>query len=197
MAMIAGNDLRAKTVWALAPRTTRRNVVKDTLDELAVMVEHATGKNVHELEVSMTQDDQDHIDTLVTPEILDGYYKNLLDPTKILDVEYLLECVAILKQWNGVTDHLIYYVPDDSCDAQVAEYLKQCPGVTLLPVPSWDPPQPAWTFSRWIPPMWWVCRNHLIVELLHQRGELHRLFPNFRAVADNYKVLEGRTFNQA
>jgi clorobiocin biosynthesis protein CloN5 len=189
MAMIAGNRLNAKTVWALAPRTTRLNIVKTTLDDLAILVERATGKKVSELEIAMTQDDQDRIDGILTPSILDEYYRNLLDPARFLDLEYLDQCVATLKKWNGVTEHRIYYVQRDTCDAQVAESLKYCPGVNLLPVNPSDPPPAKWAFSRWIPPMWWLCRDHLIVELLHQREELQRLFPEFSAVgANNHNV---------
>ena len=190
MAMIAGNYLTAKSVWVFAPRTTRRNVVKETLEYLSKFVERATGKSVRELEADMTQDDQDKIDALITQDIVDEYYKNLLEPNRFLDADHLLECVDTLFAWNGLTEHRVYYVPRDACDAKVAESLKRCPGVRLMPLEPSNASEPTWTFTRWIAPMWWVCRDHLVVELLRERGEFSKLFPDCRPARAFESTLE-------
>lgn len=183
MAMIAGHRLRAKTVWSFAPRTARGNVAKETQEELAKFVHRVTGKTVPELERGMTQLDRDNISTHITTEMVDSYYSSLLDADRLLDTEHLAEVVKILSPGNGVTEHRLYYVARDSCDSRVAQTLKDCPGVTLITLEPSDAPPPAWAFTPWIHPVPWVLRDHLVVDLLRERGEFSKMFPAIRPVA--------------
>jgi len=180
MAMLAGDFLAARTVWAFAPRTARRNVAKDANEELARMIQRVTGKTVRELQAGLTQGDVEKIDAHMTPDIVHEYYRNLLDADRLLDPEYLASLVDALSHGNGVTEHRVYYVPRDACDARVVEALTRCPGVTPVAIDPSDAPPPRWAFSRWVQPIQWVCRDHLVVELLRERGTFSTLFPAFR-----------------
>jgi len=182
MAMLAGDFLSANTVWAFAPRTPRRtlSLAKDTHDDLAQFAQRVTGKTLRQLEEGMTPADQEKIDAHVTPEMVDAYYRSLLDPDKLLDAEHLAEVVDTLSRGNGVTEHRVYYVPRDACDARVADALKNCPGVRPIAVEPSDAPPPPWAFTRWVHPMRWVCRDHMVLDLLRERGTFSTLFPAFR-----------------
>jgi len=181
MAMLAGNLFKAKTVWAFAPRAARGNLAKESREELSRFAHRVTGKSVWDLEKEMTPDDQEKIDASITPDMIDRYYKSLLDPEILLDAEHLAEVVHALSSGNRVTEYRVYYVPRDASDALVVEKLRACPGVTPIQVEPSDVPPTPWAFSRWIHPERWVCRDHLVVDLLRERGVFGTLFPPFRA----------------
>jgi len=183
MAMVAGNALQAKTVWSFAPRPCRPNVGQESLRPLAQLVQRATGKAVHELQADMSEHDRERIDAQVTPDVVQAYYRSLLDPDHLLDTDHLAAVVDTLSRGSGLTEHRVYYVQRDICDARIVHMLQRCPGVVPVPVTPSDPPAPAWAFSRWIPPMGWVCRDHYVLDSLEAGGEIHTLFPRFRAAA--------------
>lgn len=183
MGMLAGDVLQARTVWAFAPRTARGNLSRQMHEELAQLVQRVTGKSMRELQHGLAPEDEAKIDALVTPAMVEEYYACLLDPGRVLDFDHLAEVVETLSRGNGATRHRIYYVPRDACDALVADALKDCPGVTLVPVEPSEAPPPQWAFSRWIPPERWICRNHLVVDLLRERGVFGTLFPPVRLAA--------------
>ncbi len=183
MAMLAGDRLGANVVWAFAPRTARGKTPKEVHTELAALVERVTGKRVKELATQMTPEDVARIDANLTPAIIEGYYRDLLDPATVLDTDHLAEVARALTPGNGITEHRLYYVPDDPCDALVADMFDGCPRVTRIPVAPSDAPQPTWLFSRWVSPERWVTRNHLVVGLLRDRGIFDTLFPPCREAA--------------
>jgi clorobiocin biosynthesis protein CloN5 len=180
MAMLTGDRLHAKAVWAFAPGTARGKKPKEVRAELDALMERVTGKLVTELARQMTPDEIAQIDANVTPAIIDGYYRALLDPATVLDTEQLAEIVGSLTPGNGITEHRLYYVPEAACDAVVADMLGACPRVTRIPLAPSDAPEPTWPFSRWVPPERWIMRNHLVVDLLRARGMFDPLFPPCR-----------------
>ncbi len=180
MAMLTGDRLNAKIVWAFGPRAARGKTPQVVRAELAALAERVTGKPVRELAAQMTPEDVAQIDANLTPAIIDGYYRDLLDPATVLDTEHLAEVARALTPGNGVTEHRLYYVPDDACDALVADMFAGCPRVTRIPLAPSDAPKPTWLFSRWVPPERWVTRNHLVIGLLRDRGIFDTLFPPCR-----------------
>lgn len=181
MAMIAGHHLRAKTVWALAPRTADGNLPEMMARDMDQFLARVTGKSTRELLQAMTADDRARIDAHVTPEIVQAYHESLVDPDRILDVAHLAEIVATLSDGNGVTEYRVYYVERETCDARVADALRPCPGVTLVTVAPSDAQAPTWAFSPWVPPLRWVYRDHMLVDRLRERAGLGTLFPVYRA----------------
>lgn len=182
IAMAAGEYLKARTVWAFGPRPVQGEFANTVPNRLLHMVEEATGKTLAQLEREMTGDDRDKIDAFCTPQALDRYYNSFLDPAIVLDRAHLAELAALLSHPNGVTRHHLLYCPRDVCDALVAERLRGCPTVTIVEVrPSKARPRP-WAFSRWVPPVDWIMRDHIVADLLLKRRQLGRLFPPFRPV---------------
>jgi acyl carrier protein len=183
MAMVAGHFLKAKMVWSFAPRPCRVSLGQETLRTLARLVQAATGKTVEDLQTGMTERDRELIDAQFTEEVVQWYYSSLLDPDGLLDAEYLTAVVETLRPGNGMTEHRVYYVQRDVCDARIVHSLQLCRGVVPVPVTPYDPPPPVWPFSRWLPPMGWVCRDHYVVDLLQHSGEFNTLFPGTRPAA--------------
>jgi hypothetical protein len=182
MAMLTGDRLHAQVVWAFAPRTARGKKPKDVQLELVTFAERVTGKPVTELAKQMTPEDVARIDANLTPDIIDGYYRALRDPATVLDTEHLAEVARALAPGNGITEHRLYYVPDDACDALVADMFGACPRVTRIPQAPSEATEPTWPLSRWAPPERWLTRNHQVVNLLRNRGIFDTLFPPCREV---------------
>ena len=174
MAMIAGHRLRAKTVWSFAPRTARGNAAKETQEELAKFVHRVTGKTVPELERGMTQLDRDNISANITTEMVDSYYSSLLDADRLLDTEHLAEVVKIPRQAMALPSIAFIMSHGIPVTLGVAQTLKDCPGVTLITLEPSDAPPPVWAFTPWIHPVPWVLRDHLVVDLLRERGEFEQ-----------------------
>lgn len=183
MAMIGGQRLGVSRVWAFGPRTVRGNPSKEVAARMAAFLEDATGKTTATLLRGLTPEDRQHIDARITPAIVDAYYGGLVDPARVLDVEHLTDVVAELSHGGGSTEHRVYYVPLDACDARVVDALRLCPGVTVIALDPSDAPCPEWAFSPWVTQVDWLHRNHLIVNLLRARGALGALFPAFRPAA--------------
>jgi acyl carrier protein len=180
MAMLAGQALAAKTVWAFGPRTAAGNLPNMMLKQFEAFLQRVTGKTPHDLLVDMTDEDRRQIDAHVTPELIESYHSALIDPDKILNLDHLAEIVAALSRGNGVTEHRVYYVAREACDARVVEALRACPGVVPIVVPPSEARPEPWAFSAWVPPLRWVYRDHMIVDLLRDRGQLGTLFPAFQ-----------------
>lgn len=197
MAMIAGQQLQARTVWAFGPRPTRGNPTQDTAQRMEQFLERATGKRVRQLLTGVSADDHSRIDAAITSELVDSYYAGLLDPNLILDREHLADIVQALRSGTGVTQHRIYYVAEDPCDAAFVEAVRYCPGVMPIAVPPSDETAPTWAFTPWVPPPRWVYRNHLVIDLLRDRHQLGDVFPPFRAAAPTPEAAEAYTAQAA
>ena len=183
MAMLAGEYLCAKTVWAFAPRTAQDRLFVNREDDHVDFVYRATGKTLEQLEADMTPQDAAKIGAYFTPTMVEDYYRDLPDPDRYLDYERLGALADSLSPGNGITEHRVYYVAAELADALVAERLEGKPNVTLIPVEPSNAPPPRWALSPWIHPMKWLARNHTVMTLLRERGNFANLFPEYRAAA--------------
>lgn len=182
MALVAGHLLKAKTVWAFGARTARARLDQALVAELAQLAWQTTGKRLADLREHVTDTDRELLDAAITPALIADYNRRLLDPALVLDFEHL-ETVASLLSSAAGTEYRLFYVARNACDAHVVDRLRSCPQVHPIAVEPSDPPPPDWPFARWLPPPVWVCRDHLVLDLLRQRGEVRGLFPEYRPSA--------------
>jgi hypothetical protein len=87
----------------------------------------------------------------------------------MLDLQLIDDAAATISQHNDVTEYRLYYSSTNQTDARIHGRLAGCPGVQSFPVvPPPDSPGRFW-------PGW----DHLVLQILREKGQLGELFPPF------------------
>lgn len=168
-AIYTGHQLGVRAVWSLAGRAAKSGFILDRERAVHDLHMHVLGRPKGG---NLTpQERQKIIDTANDPEVLRIQARLRDDPDSVLDEEQTAALVALIGPRLGVTRFHFYYATTNAIDCGFAEPFQACPAASLHPI---TPPHRDRSLRPYS-----TDRDHAIVMILAQRGDLDSLFSDY------------------